>query len=108
MALEGTLDNTQKVVYTANPTTAGGRPAALDPTSSLSATVVSGDGTVGTSTANTVELISGDAEGDTTFTVSGDAKQGSDVELISETVVLHVTAAQASNMGGSLGAPVPK
>lgn len=106
--LEGNLTNEEKVVYTAHPTSAGGRPAVLDSNSTLRATVVSGDGTIGAATADSIELLSGDAEGDTTFTVEGDADPSSGEEFISETVVLHVTSARASNLGGSLGAPVPK
>lgn len=107
--LEGNLTNEEKVVYTANPTTSSGRPAILDPSNTLRATVVSGDGTAGAATSNSIELLSGTAEGDTTFTVEGDRDPDSASEdFISETVVLHVTSARASNLGGSLGAPVPK
>ncbi len=106
--IEGNCTNAEKFTYTANPTTASGRPASLDPNSVLTADVISGDGTVGAATANTIELLSGDAEGDSTFKVHGDKTPGAPVDLIDETVVLHVSAETASNMGGSLGSPIPK
>lgn len=107
MPLELTITNEQKILLTANPVTAAGRPASLD--GALSAQVVSGEATFQAGpNPNQVYLVSGDNPGDTSFVVEGDADLGAGVTLIQDTVVLHVAGALAANLGLQAGTPEPK
>ena len=104
MPFEVTLTNEQQVRVTATPTTTGGRPAQLD--GSLRASVISGEGSVMTgANDNEVVLVSSDNPGDTSYLIEGDADLGEGVELIQDTVVMHVTGARASNLGIAVGQP---
>jgi len=104
MPFEVTLTNEQQVRVTATPTTVGGRPATLD--GALRSTVISGEGTsMAGSSDNEVILVSGDNPGDTSYLIEGDADLGEGVELIQDTVVMHVTGARASNLGIAVGQP---
>lgn len=104
MPQETSITNEQKIPFTANPTTATGRPASLD--GPLRASVLSGDGTIeqDPATPNTVKLVSGDNPGDTTYLIEGDADLGAGIELIQDTVTLHVVGARAANIGLVAGA----
>jgi hypothetical protein len=97
---EVTLTNEQKAIATLTPKTATGQPAELDGAPTW--TVVSGDGTVVPSAdGKTCELIPADAPavGDMDVQVSADAEFGPGVTNITDLVRLHVSGAQADNLG---------
>lgn len=107
MPIEVNLTNEEQIRVTANPTTAGGRPASLD--GAVRASVISGEGTVlPGSNDREVVLASGDNPGDVTFLIEADADLGEGVQLIQDTVTLHVAGAMAQNLGLVVGAPEPK
>ncbi len=104
---ETTITNEQKVNVTLKPVTDTGKPAKLDGAPVWS--VVSGDSTVvSASDGLSADLVSSDTPGDTVFLVDGDADLGSGVEDIQETITLHVSGANAKNLGIAFGTPVPK
>jgi len=104
MPFEVTLTNEQQVRVTATPKTSGGKPASLD--GALRATVISGEGTfMAGSNDNEVVLVSSDNPGDTSYLIEGDADLGAGVELIQDTVTMHVVGANASNLGITVGTP---
>lgn len=104
---ETTITNEQKIPVTLKPVTDTGKPAKLDGAPVW--TVVSGEATVVPAADGlSADLISSDTPGDTVFLVDGDADLGSGVEDIQETITLHVSGANAKNLGISFGAPVPK
>ena len=106
MSLELTIDTTQKVNVKISPTTDAGTPAKLDGipvwTADGASTVVPADDGL------SAFLVSSDVAGDTTFTVSADADLGAGVTTIIGSITLHVIDAQATNLGLSADAPVPK
>jgi hypothetical protein len=107
MATEITITREQKVHVKLNPTTAAGNPATLDGAATFS--VTSGDSTVEADGDGLgAFLISGDTVGDSTFNVDADADLGSGVRTISEQIILHVTDAEAANLGLVVDAAVPK
>ena len=107
--IETTITNEQKVTATLAPVTAGGKPAKVDPKTPPTWAVQSGDSTVvPTADGLSADLISSDVAGDTVYSVSADADLGDGVETISDTITLHVTSPNATSLGLSLGAPVPK
>lgn len=107
MALELTITNEQKILVTANPTTAAGAPAQLD--GPLTATIVSGEGTVLPGPLpNQLYFVSGANPGDTSYIVEADADLGAGVQLIQDTVLLHVAGALAASLGLTAGVPEPK
>lgn len=107
MPAEITLTVEQKVTATLKPVTATGKPATLDGAPVWS--VISGTGTVVPATDGlSADLISSDTPGDTTYLVDGDADLGTGVVDIQDTVLVHVTGANAANLGLTLGTPVPK
>lgn len=110
MPLEATCSNEEKIPVQYTVSTATGRPASFDGDPQVS--VVSGDGTfLATKTGpNTfsVDFVSGDAPGDTSFVVAVDADLGAGVVLVQDSFVLHVTGALAASLGGVVGAPIPK
>jgi len=104
---ETTITNEQKVNVTLNPVTDTGKPAKLDGAPVWS--VVSGDSTVVPAADGlSADLVSSDTPGDTVFLVDGDADLGSGVEDIQETITLHVSGANAKNLGITFGKPVAK
>jgi hypothetical protein len=105
--VETTITNEQKVNVTLSPKTDTGKPAKLDGAPVWS--VVSGDSTVVASADGlSADLVSSDTPGDTVFLVDGDADLGSGVEDIQETITLHVSGANAKNLGIAFGTPVAK
>lgn len=114
MPLDLNITNEQKIPVTVNPTTATGKPASLD--GALRVSVVSGASTFTQDPAspNSVMLVSSDTPGDTTFLIEGDSDltpddaNGGGVQLIQDTVTLHVAGALAANLGLSAGAAEPK
>lgn len=107
MPIEVSLTTEQQVRVRATPKTLTGRPAALD--GPLTAMVVTGDGSVAPG-ADDLEVVlkSGDAPGDTTFLISGDADLGEGVVSVEDTVTLHVAGALAANLGLAASAPEDK
>lgn len=107
MALDLTCTNEEQIRVVANPSTSTGNPAQLD--GPLRVSVISGDGSaVPGDSPNEVILRSGIAEGPTVFVIEGDADLGPGERLVPETVTLNVTAAAATNLGLSAGAPEAK
>jgi len=98
--------NEEKIPITANPVTPGGNPVAID--GALQVTIESGMGTVEVIDPTSFYVVSGSAIGDTTFLVKGDADLGTGIRLISDTVLLHVMGAEASNLGLSAETAVLK
>src|SRR5436309_1116861 len=113
MPLTFDITNEQKIVgITVSPTTATGRPSSIE---AGSLTVAIADGNPNASgmveADGTVTLVSGDGDtglGSTTFVISGDADLGSGIVTISDTALINVTGAQATNLGLSGGSVVPK
>ncbi|HXJ76445.1 MAG TPA: hypothetical protein VNM37_26545 [Candidatus Dormibacteraeota bacterium] len=108
MPLELTLTSEQQVLVTAKPMTAGNRPARLD--GPLAWSVTSGDCTVSLQDPDglTALIVSGDALDDSVVMVAGDADLGSGVEEVADTVLVHVTHANAASLGLSAGTPTTK
>lgn len=107
MAIEVAITNEQKVNITVNPVTASGIPAKLDGAPTW--TVNSGTSTVEPAADGlSAFLVSGVDAGDTVYTVEGDADLGEGVVNISDTITLHVEAAQAADLGLAAGAAEPK
>ncbi len=105
--LEITITNEQQVNVTLHPVTDTGRPAQVDGAPTW--TVQSGDATV-TPAADglSADLISSDTPGDTQILVEADADLGSGVITISDIITLHVSHANAANLGLVAGDPTPK
>jgi hypothetical protein len=106
--LEIACTNEEKVPVTATPKTATGRAAQFD--GALRITVQSGDGTFeqDAATPNSFNAISGDAPGETSYLVEGDADLGAGVVLVQDTVVLTVSGANATSFGLTGGTPIAK
>ena len=101
--------NEEKVVgNTAQPVTAGGRPAQID--GALRITVQSGDGTFAQDPAFPLvfDLISGEALADTVYLIEADVDLGSGTELIQDTATLTVSGAKATSFGLVAGNVQPK
>lgn len=106
--IETTITNEQKVSLTLTPKTATGKPAKVQD-GSLKWSVISGDSTVEPAGDGlSAFLVSSDTPGDTQFLVEADADIGDGVETISEAITLHVSGANAANLGAVLGTPEPK
>jgi len=101
--MEITITNEQKIKVTATPVTSTGKAAELD--GALRVSVVSGDSTFAQDDTDpkSVSLVSSDTPGDTTFLIEGDADLGEGVELVQDTVTLHVQGARAANLGLAVG-----
>jgi len=108
--VEVTITNEQKVNVTLSPKTDTGKPAKLDgiptwtvvnPSEVTSTVVPAADGM-------SADLVSSDTPGDTTFLIDGDADLGTGVEDVQETITLHVSGANAKNLGVTIGTPVAK
>lgn len=117
MAVEAACTNEQAVKFiAADPRTATGRPAQLDATNPARARIVSGDGAAipdpGLDGAppdpRAVYVISGAAAGDVVAVMEADADPTSGEVLISETLILHVSQAQASTLGVAAEAAIDK
>jgi hypothetical protein len=107
MPLEFDLTNEEKVTgVTFSPTTSAGQPASIEGSPTVS--VLSGDGSTQDTGSDLPDFVSGTAPGDTVFLVEADADLGAGVVTISDTVTLHVTGAQATNLGLGGGSVVPK
>lgn len=105
--LETSCTNEEKVKVTLNPVTETGKPAQLDGAPTWE--VVTGNATVQPAADGmSADLISADDPGDTDFLIKADADLGSGVIEISDIVRLHVTHANAANLGLSAGDPVAK
>lgn len=105
--IEVTITNEEKVNITLNPKTVAGKVAKLDGAPVWS--VVSGDSTVVPSADGlSADLVSSDTPGDTTFLIDGDADLGKGVVDVQDTITLHVSGANAANLGVTVGTPVPK
>ena len=105
--VEVTITNEQKVNVVLNPKTDSGKPAKLDGAPVWS--VVSGDSTVVVAADGlSADLVSSDTPGDTTFLIDGDADLGSGKEDVQETITLHVSGANAKNLGVVVGTPTLK
>lgn len=110
MPLELTITNEQKINVKLNPTTSGGKPAAvegapvwsvIDATDTSSMLSVANDGL-------SADLISNDTPGDTIFMVVADADLGTGVVELIDTIRLTVNGALAANLGLVPGTPVNK
>jgi len=108
MPLELTVTNEEQVKVHLSPVTAAGKPTKLDGKPTWS--VVSGPGkVVPADDGLSADLVSDDADlSDTTFLVDADADLGEGVEDIQDTILLHVTHANAKSLGLSADAPVIK
>lgn len=107
MPLDITLTNEQQVTVTLAPKTSTGKVAILDGAPTWE--VLSGDSTVTPSTDGLSAVIrSSDTPGVTQILVKADADLGAGVEEIADTIAVNVEGARASNLGLSVGTPVPK
>jgi hypothetical protein len=108
MPLELTVTNEEQVKVHLAPVTAAGKPTKLDGKPAW--TVVSGPAkVVPADDGLSADLVSDDTDlSDTTFMVDADADLGSGVEDIQDTILLHVSHANAKNLGLSADAPVLK
>jgi len=107
MPVEVTITNEQQVNVKLNPKTDSGKPAKLDGVPVWS--VVSGDSTVTVAADGmSADLVSSDTPGDTTYLIDGDADLGTGVEDVQETITLHVSGANAKNLGVVVGTPTLK
>lgn len=99
MPLELTITNEQQVVVRLNPRTDAGKPAKLDGAPVWS--VTSGPGkVVPADDGLSATLVSDDTDlSDTIYLVDGDADLGAGKEDVQDTITLHVTHANASNLG---------
>ena len=105
--VEVTITTEQKVKATLVPVTATGKPAKLDGLPTW--TVVNGDSTLSIAADGlSADLISSDISGSTEISIKADADLGSGVEEISDTILLKVQGAKASNLGLTLGVPEAK
>jgi hypothetical protein len=105
--LEITITNEQQVNVTLHPVTATGRPAQVDGAPTWE--VVTGNGTVNPAADGlSADLISSDDPGDTDYLVKADADLGEGVIEISDIIRLHVSHANAANLGLVAGDPTPK
>lgn len=105
--LDLTITDEQKVQVTITPVTATGKPAKLDGAPTW--TVQSGESTVSVAPDGlSAFLISADNADETLILVEADADLGAGVTTISDSIQLHVQGAQASSLGLTAAAPVPK
>jgi hypothetical protein len=101
--LSGTMNTTQKIPYDFSPD------QPLD--GKLNATVVSGDATIEETSEDGLHgfIVSGETAGDEARVEwEGDAAPGEEYVSIKETAIITITAPNATSLGGTIGAPVPK
>jgi hypothetical protein len=107
MPVQISLTNEQKVTVTLTPVTDTGKPATLDGVPTWE--VITGTSTVvAASDGLSAEIISADDPGDTQYLVKADADLGEGVVEISDTIGLTVIGSMATNLGMTVGTPVPK
>jgi hypothetical protein len=106
MPLDISMTNEEKIVVTAAPVTATGKPASVD--GDVLFVVSAGTCTINRLSPTSVEVVSGDVAGDSTVDVSADADLGAGVVTITDVVTAHVNAALATGLGLSAAVPVPK
>ncbi len=106
--LELTITNEQQVTVRLNPRTDAGKPAKLDGAPVWS--VTSGPGTVVPAADGlSAVLVSSDTDlTDTIYLVDGDADLGSGKEDVQDQIILHVSHANATNLGLVADQPVLK
>ena len=100
------LTNEQKIVVTATPVTATGKPAPLD--GQVEFQVSAGDCTINRLDDLSVEIVSGDLPGDSVVTVMADADLGAGVETVADSINVRVEGAKATSLGLTVGTPTPK
>lgn len=103
MALAGTINTTQKIPFDFAPD------QPLD--GALVATIISGDATIEQTGTDGLHgfVVSGSTAGDTANVEwRGDADPSTGVSELVETAAISITAPNATTLGGTLGAPVPK
>jgi hypothetical protein len=101
--LAGTMNTTQKIPFDFAPD------APLD--GKLNATVVSGDATIEETSPDGLHgfIVSGETAGDEAHVEwEGDAAPGEEFVSIKESAIITITAPNATSLGGTIGAPVPK
>lgn len=108
MPLAIACSNEEQVTVIATPVTSQGRPAQVQ--GALRVRVQSGTGTILQDEARPLEFkaVSGDEPGDTVYVVEADADLGEGETLISDTVTLTVSGANAAAFGLSAGVVEPK
>ena len=105
--MEIKITNEQKVHVKLNPKTSHGNPAALDGAATF--TVVSGDCTVEPDADGLgATITSGTLVADSQISVSADADLGAGVDTITDTIIVTVTAPEASSFGIVADAPTDK
>jgi|ERR1051325_5585414 hypothetical protein len=107
MPLDVTITNEEKVQISLNPVTATGKPAKVDgvPVWSVQFGTVTLDVAADGLSAF---IVSGDNPEDADVLVDADADLGPGVADISDVVHMHVTSANAANLGLIASPPVPK
>lgn len=102
MPLELEITSEQQIPVTLTPTTPAGQPATLDGEPVWE--VTAGDGTVAADPGGMrAMLVSPNAPGDTTYTVSADADMGAGVVTVADTITLHVVNPLAASLGLAAG-----
>jgi hypothetical protein len=101
--LEVTITDEQKVPVTLTPLTAAGHPATVDGIPVW--TVKTGDATVVTGADGLSAVLVSGTDGDSEIGIAADADLGAGIETISATILLHVMAPKAANLGLTAGAP---
>lgn len=105
--MEINSNNRQKVIVDIKPKYNDGGDAKLDGAPRV--TVISGESSFKVADdGSSVEFISADNAGDTTYLLEGDADLGEGVELIQDTIVYHVDHAKAASFGLVAREPVSK
>jgi len=103
MPLELSMTTEQQVRLTATPVTPGGRPAQLD--GALAFSVESGDCTITPVDDRSAIVVASDTPGDSSILVKGDADLGAGVEPLMDTILVHVSHANAASLGLVAGTP---
>lgn len=103
MPIETSITNEQKVKVTLHPMSQGGNP---EPIENPEWSVISGDSTLEVADDGlSAELISSDTPGDTLFMVQADAQIGDGTQEVQDTILCHVTGANAASLGMEVGTP---
>jgi hypothetical protein len=103
MPQEVTLTTEEKVLVSLQPLTEAGNPAVVDGPATF--TVVSGTCTIAPVDDLSAYVVSGSDAGDSQVSMAVDADVGAGVTHISDTVLVHVTAALAEQLQVTLGSP---
>lgn len=104
---QGTLTNLQKLPFTLAPADAQGNPQSVE---NLKGEALNGADLTFELGADGVSgfVVSGATLGDFQIKLSADAKIGDGEVILEETHDIKVENAQATTLGGTFGAPVPK